>query len=42
MVTCLRVDKTVDIFVPLTGFRRGGKLYGRRAKAVEYAVSRHR
>ena len=27
-------------FVPLTGFRRRGKLYGTRAKAVEYAVSR--
>jgi hypothetical protein len=47
MVTCpapkeepLGVDKRVDIFVPLTGFRRRGKLYGTRAKAVEYAVSR--
>ena len=40
MVTCAGVDKTVDIFVPLTGFRRRGKLYGTRAKAFEYAVSR--
>jgi hypothetical protein len=40
MVTCAGVYKRVDIFVPLTGFRRRGKLYGTRAKAFEYAVSR--
>ena len=37
VVSCLGVDKTVDTFVPLTGFRRRGKLYGTGAKAFEYS-----
>ena len=33
----LGAEKRVDMFVPVTGLRRRGKLYGTRAKDFEYS-----